>query len=186
MANQETAFGLRPIGLVGNGANSTGVTQYEIASNNTNPIFQFSLCVPTAAGVIDHAGATSGGTTPALGVLMGVEYVDSGTKKVVFKNYWPGSNNVSVDTNFPVKAFVADNPNQLFMVAADGSSTDRATALSNILLTCHWQTALPVQQQPVVQPPKWIFPLSLLQLRCSCALLASQVMMLTSTMMRQV
>ena len=113
MANQETAFGLRPIGLVGNGVNSTGVTQYEIASNNTNPIFQFSLCVPTAAGVIDHAGATSGGTTPALGVLMGVEYVDSGTKKVVFKNYWPGSNNVSVDTNFPVKAFVADNPNQL-------------------------------------------------------------------------
>ena len=27
--------------------------------------------MPTAAGVIDHAGATSGGTTPALGVLMG-------------------------------------------------------------------------------------------------------------------
>ena len=132
MANQETAFGLRPIGLVGNGANSTGVTQYEIASNNTNPIFQFSLCVPTAAGVIDHAGATSGGTTPALGVLMGVEYVDSGTKKVVFKNYWPGSNNVSVDTNFPVKAFVADNPNQLFKVATDATITDRATALTGV------------------------------------------------------
>ena len=70
MANQNTAFGLRPIGLVGNGVNSTGVTQYEVASNNTNPIFQYSLCVPTAAGVIDHAGATSGGTTPALGVLI--------------------------------------------------------------------------------------------------------------------
>lgn len=39
MANQETAYGLRPIGLVGSGANSTGVTQYEIASNNTNAIF---------------------------------------------------------------------------------------------------------------------------------------------------
>ena len=62
-------------------------------------------------------GATAGGTTPALGVLMGVEYVDSVSKKVVFKNYWPGSNNVSVDTNHPVKAFVADNPNQLFKVA---------------------------------------------------------------------
>ena len=132
MANQETAFGLRPIGLVGNGVNSTGVTQYEIASNNTNPIFQYSLCVPTAAGVIDHAGATSGGTTPALGVLMGVEYVDSGTKKPVFKNFWPGSNNVSVDTNHPVKAFVADNPNQLFKVATDATITDRATALTAV------------------------------------------------------
>lgn len=128
MANQNTAFGLRPIGLVGNGVNSTGVTQYEIASNNTNPIFQYSLCVPTAAGVIDHAGATSGGTTPALGVLMGVEYVDSVSKKPTFLSYWPGSNSVSVDTNHPVKAFVADNPNQLFKVASDASLTDRATA----------------------------------------------------------
>ena len=128
MANQNTAFGLRPIGLVGNGVNSTGVTQYEIASNNTNPIFQYSLCVPTAAGVIDHAGATSGGTTPALGVLMGVEYVDSVSKKPTFISYWPGSNSVSVDTNHPVKAFVADNPNQLFKVASDASLTDRATA----------------------------------------------------------
>ena len=128
MANQNTAFGLRPIGLVGNGVNSTGVTQYEIASNNTNPIFQYSLCVPTAAGVIDHAGATSGGTTPALGVLMGVEYVDSVSKKPTFISYWPGSNSVSVDTNHPVKAFVADNPNQLFKVASDATLTDRATA----------------------------------------------------------
>jgi|TARA_R100001129_G_scaffold92502_1_gene63106 hypothetical protein len=132
MANQETAFGLRPIGLVGSGVNSTGVTQYEIASDNTNPIFQFSLCVPTSAGVIDHAGATSGGTTPALGVLMGIEYVDSGTKKTTFKNFFPGSNNISIDTNHPVKAFVADNANQLFKVASDASLTDRATALAGV------------------------------------------------------
>ena len=128
MANQNTAYGLRPIGLVGSGANSTGVTQYEIASNNTNPIFQYSLCIPTAAGVVDHAGATNGGTTPALGVLMGVEYQDATQKKPVFLNYWPGSGSVSVDTNYPVKAFVADNPNQLFKVASDATLTDRATA----------------------------------------------------------
>jgi hypothetical protein len=132
MANQETAYGLRPIGLVGSGANSTGVTQYEIASNNTNAIFQYSICVPTSAGVIDYAGATNGGTTQALGVLMGVEYQDSVQKKPVFLNYWPGSGSVSVDTNYPVKAFVADNPNQLFKVASDASLTDRATALATV------------------------------------------------------
>tara|TARA_A100001391_G_scaffold204693_1_gene201319 strand:- start:849 stop:1499 length:651 start_codon:yes stop_codon:yes gene_type:complete len=132
MANQETAFGLRPIGLVGNGVNSTGVTQYEIASNNTNALFNGAIVVPTAAGVIDQAGATSGGTTQALGVLMGVEYVDSVTKKTTFLNYFPGSNSISVDTNFPVKAFVADDPNQLFKVASDASLTDRATALTAI------------------------------------------------------
>ena len=76
MANQDTAFGLRPIGLNGAGANTTGVTQYEIASNNTSAIFQYSPVIPLAAGVIDIVGNANGGTVPALGVLMGVEYVD--------------------------------------------------------------------------------------------------------------
>lgn len=132
MANQETAYGLRPVGLVGSGANSTGVTEYEIASDNTNAIYQYAIVVPLAAGVIDQAGATSGGTTQALGVLTGVMYHDSVKKKPVFLNYWPGSNSVSVDTNHPVKAFVADNPNQLFQVASDASLTDRATALAGV------------------------------------------------------
>ena len=81
MANQNTAYGLRPIGLVGSGANSTGVTQYEIASDNTNAIYQYGLVTPTSDGVVDFAGATNGGTTPALGVLMGVEYQDSTQKE---------------------------------------------------------------------------------------------------------
>ena len=65
MANANTAFGLRPIGLAGSGVNSTGVTQYEIASDNTNAIYQYAIVVPLAAGVIDQAGDTAGGTTQA-------------------------------------------------------------------------------------------------------------------------
>ena len=108
------------------------MTQYEFASNNTNAIYQYGIVVPLAGGVIDFAGATDGGTTQALGVLMGIEYQDSVQKKPVFLNYWPGSGSVSVDTNYPVKAFVADDPNQLFKVASDASLTDRATALATV------------------------------------------------------
>lgn len=132
MANQDTAFGLRPIGLNGAGANTTGVTQYEIAAANTNAIYQYSPVIPLSTGFVDIVGNANGGTVPALGVLMGVEYVDSSSKKTVWKNYWPGANNVSVDSNFPVKVFVADNPNQLFMCAADGSVTDKATAIGHL------------------------------------------------------
>ena len=132
MANAETSFGLRPIGMAGSGPNSTGLTKYEIASDNTNVIYNGEICVPLAAGVIDQAGATDGGTTQALGILVGVEYVDSTLNKTIFKNFWPGSGSVSVDTNFPVKALVADNPNQLFVVAADATLTDRATALTAV------------------------------------------------------
>ena len=141
MANQDTSFGLRPIGLNGASANTTGVTQYEIATNNTNAIFQNSPVIPLSTGFIDIVGNANGGTVPALGVFFGVEYVDSSSKKTVFKNYWPGSNNVSVDTNFPVKALVADNPNQLFMVAADETVTDRATAIADIFANASLATA---------------------------------------------
>ena len=73
MANQETAYGLRPIGLVGSAANSTGVTQYEIASDNTNVIYHGELVVPLAEWVIDQAADKAGGTTAGLGILIGVE-----------------------------------------------------------------------------------------------------------------
>jgi len=132
MANSETAFGLRPVGIAGSAYNSSGVTSYEIASNNTNAIYQYGICVPLAGGVIDFAGATNGGTTQALGVLLGVKYVDSVSKKPTYLNYWPGSGAVSVDTNYPVQAFVCDNPNQLFVVAADATLTNRATALAGV------------------------------------------------------
>lgn len=128
MANQETAYGLRPIGLVGSAVNSTGVTQYELATDDTNTIYQYEIVVPLSTGFIGQAADTAGGTTASLGVLMGVEYVDSTFGRTRWLNYWPGSSNVSVNTNHPVKAFIADNPNQLFQVATDASITSKATA----------------------------------------------------------
>ena len=133
MANSLTGgYGLRPIGMTGAGYNSTGTTTYEIASNNTNVIYQGGIVIPTAAGVIP---ITDQAVSP-LGVFYGCEFVDSGTKKTTFKNYWPGSNNVSVDTNFPIKAFVYDNPMQLYTVVADGSNSNRATALADVFANC--------------------------------------------------
>jgi len=84
--------------------------------------------VPLNTGFIGQAADTAGGTTASLGVLMGVEYVDSTYGRSRWLNHWPGSNNVSVNTNHPVKAFVADNPNQLFQVASDATLTSKATA----------------------------------------------------------
>lgn len=134
--NLAGGYGLRPIGLTGSAANSTGLTQYEIANNYTTAIYQGGIVIPLAGGTI----AISDQAVAPLGVFYGVEYVDSGTKKTTFKNYWPGSNNVSVDTNFPVKAFVYDNPMQLFTVVADGTNTDRATALADVFANCSMAT----------------------------------------------
>ncbi len=114
MANTNGAFGLRPVGKVGQNTNSTGATEYRIASTNTNAIYQGAPVIPLAAGVIDAVGSAEGGTVGLLGVFGGCEYVSSTTGEKVFSNYWPGS---GADSNYPVKAFVYDDPMQSFVVA---------------------------------------------------------------------
>ena len=125
MANSNGAFGLRPVGKVGSGANTTGTTEYRIATTNSNAIYQGSPVIPLAAGVIDIVGAAAGGTVGILGAFYGCEYVSSTTGEVVFSNFYPGS---GADSNFPVKAFVYDDPMQQFVIASDASLTDEATA----------------------------------------------------------
>ena len=114
MANINGAFGLRPLKKMGQNTNSTGASEYRIASSNTNEIYQGSPVIPTSDGVIDIVGAAAGGTVGLLGVFWGCEYVSSVTGEKVFSNYWPGS---GADSNFPVKAFVYDDPAQLFLIS---------------------------------------------------------------------
>jgi hypothetical protein len=135
MANTNGAFGLRPIAKMGQNANSTGASEYRIAAGNTNAIYQGTPVIPLAAGVIDVVGAAAGGTVGLLGVFWGCEYVSSTTGKKVFSNQWPGS---GADTNFPVKAFVYDDPAQLFVIAtsnvvaaADTEAEVRAAIFAN-------------------------------------------------------
>ena len=138
MANTNGAFGLRPIAKVGSNSNSTGVsgyTMYEIASGNSNVIYQGSPVIPLSTGYIDIVGAAAGGTVGLVGAFMGCEYVSSTTGKPVFSNYWPGS---GADSNHPVKAFVADDPMQLFAIATDASITNEAGARAAVFANANF------------------------------------------------
>jgi len=121
MANTNVAFGLRPLSKLGSNYNSTGTTEYRIAAGNTNRIYQGSPVIPLAAGVIDIVGAAAGGSVAYLGSFYGCEYVSSTTGERIFSNNWPGS---GADTNHPVKAFVYDDPNQLFVIAGDAGGAN--------------------------------------------------------------
>lgn len=138
MANINGAFGLRPINKVGQNANSTGLTEYRISASNTNAIYQGSPVIPLAAGVIDIVGAAAGGTVGLVGVFWGCEYVSSQTGKKVFSNYWPGS---GADSNYPVKAFVYDDPMQMFIIASNASLTNEATARTYVFANANFATA---------------------------------------------
>jgi len=136
MANSNGAFGLRPYGMLGSAPNSTGTTEYRIASDNSNPIFQGMAVIPLAAGVIDDLQAAAGGNVAIVGVFNGCEYVSSTTGEVIRSNFWPGS---GADSNFPVRAFLFDNPSQLFTIAtsnvvsaANTEAEVRAAVFANI------------------------------------------------------
>ena len=140
MANINGAFGLRPIAKLGQGSNSTGFTgytPYEIASDNSNRIYQGMPVIPLSTGFIDRVGAAAGGSVSLLGAFMGCEFVSSTTGKVVFSNNWPGS---GADSNHPVKAFVADDPNQLFLIASDASLTDEATTRAAVFANANFSS----------------------------------------------
>ena len=137
MANANSDFGLKPIGVVGQGYNTTGMTEYRIAAGNTNTIFQGSPVKPLATGFIDIVATANGGTVGLVGVFNGCEYVSSTTGEKVFSNYWPGS---GADTNFPVKAFVFDDPLQLYTICSDASLTDEATARAAVFANANFSS----------------------------------------------
>ncbi len=121
MANTNVSFGLRPLARLGSSYNTTGTTEYRIAYDNANRIYQGMPVIPTAAGTIDDLQAASGGTVSILGVFYGCEYVSSTTGERIFSNNWPGS---GADSNHPVKAFLYDDPMQLFVIAGDAGGAN--------------------------------------------------------------
>mgnify|MGYP003631756372 FL=1 len=135
MANRNTVgFGLKPYNKNGSGSNSTGTgnfTMYEIANGNTNEIFKGSVVIPLASGFIDIVGAADGGTVAPLGVFMGCEFVSSTTGKPTWSNSWPGS---GANSDHPIKAYVADDPNQVFVIQSDATLTNQATARASVFL----------------------------------------------------
>ena len=119
MANQDAAFGLRPLKTVGQQDDSTGFASYWIDAGETDPMYQGSLVLATATGYVDIAGL---GGALNLGAFWGCFYVDPTTLKPTFKNYYPGS--ITPPSSKDVEAFVYDSPYQMFEVqsAASGAS----------------------------------------------------------------
>ena len=79
MANNDSAFGLKPVGKVGQNADNQGMSEYQIADNEASSIFQGDPVIPQASntGFIDVAAAGDA----LLGVFWGVNYTDPTTGK---------------------------------------------------------------------------------------------------------
>ena len=112
MANKDSAFGLSPIGKVGQNRDNQGLSEYDIAASAT-AIFQNDPVEMAATGTITVAAATD----TLLGSLTGVFFTDASTSKPTFANHLEASN-----TATDIKGFVADDPYERFEIQSDDAT----------------------------------------------------------------
>jgi len=124
MANIDAAFGLRPIAKVGSApGGTTGTTKYSIGDNQSTAIFTGDPVKYKSDGTIEVATAGDA----SCGVFMGCFYTDPTTSKPTYKNYFPASLSPG-----DAIAFVADDPDQLFIAQQDSDSSNIVAADLNL------------------------------------------------------
>jgi hypothetical protein len=122
MANKDAAFGLKPIGKVGQNRDNNGLSEYSIAASATAIYFQDPVAM-AATGTITVAAA--GGVL--LGSLNGVFFTDATTSKPTFANHLNASN-----TATDIVGFVTDDPYQRYEVQSDNAGASAQTDIGNV------------------------------------------------------
>jgi hypothetical protein len=111
MANKDSAFGLRPVGKVGQNRDSQGLSEYSIAANATAIYFNDAVEMANT-GTITVAAAAD----VLLGSLNGVFFTDATTSKPTYANHLNASN-----TATDIVGFVSDDPYERFEIQSAGT-----------------------------------------------------------------
>jgi hypothetical protein len=122
MANKDAAFGLKPIGKVGQNRDAGGLSEYDIAASATAIYFNDAVKMKND-GTIEVAGA--GGAI--LGSLGGVFFTDATTSKPTFANHLNASN-----TATDIKGFISDDPYQRFEIQTNNTGASANTDIFNV------------------------------------------------------
>ena len=110
--NQDAAFGMRPIGKVGQNRDAQGLSEYSIAASTSSAIYQNDPVKAASTGAIDVAAA---GDT-LIGSLNGVFYTDSTTSKPTWANHLEASNAAT-----DIVGFVSDDPYERFEIQVNST-----------------------------------------------------------------
>jgi len=111
MANPNAAFGLNPIGKVGQNRDAQGLSEYNIAASSS-AIYQNDPVTAATTGYITVASTTD----QLLGSLNGVFFTNASTKKPTWANNLAASN-----TATDIVGYVTDDPYERYEVQASSS-----------------------------------------------------------------
>lgn len=109
-------YGMVPVNLLGGQVYAGQTRLIPIGQNETTAIFYGDVVTLDANGCATKVTTTATATT--IGVFLGCTYTDPNTQQPVWKQYYPGAVNVA-----GMKAYVQDDPDQLYKVAVASSGT---------------------------------------------------------------
>ena len=118
MSSTSAPFGLRPVGTLG-GEYTGGFRQYPILSS-----YSTRICMGDIVKLVDGGSTTTiekdTGTSAAtpIGIFLGCRFIDVSTSQLTFSQQWSGA------AHTEGMAYVADDPNILFALQADGTVND--------------------------------------------------------------
>ena len=123
MANaSSTGFGMKPVKMAGQSANTAGLGEYPVAASSS-AIYNQDLVAAATSG---FAAVAAAGTEQLLGSLNGVFYTDATTSKPTFQAYLLGSNTAS-----DIVALVNDDPHQMYEIRSNNAGASAQTDVGN-------------------------------------------------------
>ena len=109
-------YGLKPVNLIGGPVYAGSTRLLKIASAYAANIFYGDVVKLVSSGTIEKDTGTTTGTP--VGVFLGCTFTNPSTKQPTWSQYWP-TGTVASDA----QAYVVDDPDVLFKVAAVSSGT---------------------------------------------------------------
>ena len=116
MANNFAPFGFRPVST-SNGPINWRISTRRIAAGNSTAIYKGDAVVPVTGTPTGYIAQATAGSVPLAGIFWGCQYLSTSQKRVIWSQYWPGS-----DATGDVIAYVIDDPQARFVVQTSGSS----------------------------------------------------------------
>ena len=112
----DAPYGLKPVNLIGGQVYAGSTRLLKIASGYAANIFYGDVVKLVSSGTVEKDTGTTTGTP--VGVFLGCTYTDPSSKQPRWSQYWP-TGTVASDA----QAYVVDDPDVLFKVAAVSSGT---------------------------------------------------------------
>jgi hypothetical protein len=126
MANTNAPFGFRQYS--GNGSAPTyEQVAVQIAYNATN-IFFGDPVEPDANGYVIQGDGTTAAAGIA-GIFIGCQYLSVSQKRVIWSNYWPGSDVASTSV---VTGYIVNDPNARFIAQTGSTGATQSTVNLNV------------------------------------------------------